>query len=222
MGAAQALANSPWGTGALVEKVLGGGGGITPPVSTSAVTAPPPAPPQGPNRDVIGILNAGNRMFGLGELPQTLAPPRLPAQPGSVPPPSTPATIPLQGKGSIKGAKAVNIAHAALGIPYVWGGESTKGFDCSGLLQYAWKRVGVAIPRTTYDQWKVGTPVAANQLQSGDAVFFKGSDSKNGLPGHVGIYIGDGKFIEAPHTGANVRISNLAGRTDYMGARRYS
>jgi len=52
-------------------------------------------------------------------------------------------------------------------------------------------------------------------------VFFKGSDSKGGLPGHVGIYIGGGKFIEAPHTGSNVRISSLAGRTDFVGARRY-
>lgn len=121
---------------------------------------------------------------------------------------------------------AVKAAEAYVGTPYVWGGASPKGFDCSGLLQYVWGKQGVTIPRTTYDQFQTGKPVSQAQLRAGDAVFFKGSDSKtvNGqvLPGHVGMYIGNGKFVEAPHTGASVEISNLAGRTDYMGARRYA
>jgi cell wall-associated NlpC family hydrolase len=117
--------------------------------------------------------------------------------------------------------RAVALAKKAIGTPYVWGGESKSGFDCSGLLQYVWGKNGVNIPRTTYDQFKTGKAVAPNALRAGDAVFFKGSDSKNGLPGHVGIYIGNGKFIEAPHTGASVQISTLAGYPGYMGARRY-
>lgn len=108
-----------------------------------------------------------------------------------------------------------------IGTPYVWGGASPKGFDCSGLLQWAAHQAGINIGRTTYQQWGEGRAVAENQLQSGDAVFFRGSDSRGGLPGHVGIYIGHGEFIEAPHTGARVRVSRLAGYPGYMGARRY-
>jgi cell wall-associated NlpC family hydrolase len=117
--------------------------------------------------------------------------------------------------------KALNIVREAIGTPYVWGGSKPGGFDCSGLLQYAWAKAGVKIPRTTYDQFKTGQQVGRGQLKRGDAVFFRGSDSKGGLPGHVGMYIGGGKFIEAPRTGSKVHVSTLAGRTDYMGARRY-
>lgn len=115
----------------------------------------------------------------------------------------------------------VKLAEHYLGTPYVWGGTTPKGFDCSGLLQFLYKTEGINIPRTTYDQFQTGQVVKRGQLRAGDAVFFKGSDSKNGLPGHVGIYIGGGRFIEAPHSGAVVRIAKLAGRSDYMGARRY-
>ena len=121
---------------------------------------------------------------------------------------------------------AVKLAESFIGTPYKWGGSRPGGFDCSGLLQYVWGKEGVGIPRTTYQQFAAGRPVGPNQLQPGDAVFFKGSDSmvQGGrvLPGHVGMYIGGGKFIEAPHTGSTVHISTLAGRTDYMGARRFA
>lgn len=130
---------------------------------------------------------------------------------------------------SPSGQAAVNgilgAAKQYLGTPYLWGGESPKGFDCSGLAQYLYAQEGVAIPRTTYDQFQAGLQVPRSQLEAGDLVFFAGSDSKvvNGvtLPGHVGIYIGDGKFIEAPHTGSVVQVSNLSGYRGYMGARRY-
>ena len=221
--AAQALAASPWGTGNLVLKVLG-----SPQGASGGLPGVSPQSSSGLNPNLLGILNQGNQMFGLPQLPSSLlssAPSRqqtLLGQPiqGSVASPSRAPAPP-----SVKGKRAVNLASHLLGIPYVWGGESLKGFDCSGLLQYVWAKQGVSIPRTTYDQFTQGKAVAANQLQPGDAVFFKGSDSqvRNGqvLPGHVGIYLGAGKFIEAPHTGANVRISTLAGRTDFMGARRF-
>jgi cell wall-associated NlpC family hydrolase len=118
-------------------------------------------------------------------------------------------------------SSVVAAAEKFLGTPYKWGGTKPGGFDCSGLLQYVMAEHGVHIPRTTYDQFQTGTKVNPAHLQPGDAVFFNGSDAKNGLPGHVGMYIGGGKFIEAPHTGAVVRISNLQGRTDFVGARRY-
>lgn len=139
----------------------------------------------------------------------------------SVMPPSVLPTI-EGARGTVRDQRALSLVKEFLGTPYVWGGESPKGFDCSGLLQYVWAKQGVSIPRTTYEQWQAGTPVPKTMLRPGDAVFFTGSDPKNGLPGHVGIYIGGGRFIEAPHTGSVVRISTLAGRKDYVGARRYA
>lgn len=123
--------------------------------------------------------------------------------------------------GSSRDQKAVALIKEYLGTPYVWGGSKPGGFDCSGLLQYVWSKEGVSIPRTSFEQFLTGRSIPKSNLRVGDAVFFKGSDSQNGLPGHVGMYIGGGKFVEAPHTGATVRISALAGRTDYVGARRF-
>lgn len=117
--------------------------------------------------------------------------------------------------------RIVQLAHEYLGTPYVWGGESPKGFDCSGFAQFLYSKVGVAIPRTTYTQWQTGRAVSQKNLRPGDLVFFKGSDSRGGLPGHVGIYIGDGMMIDAPHTGSSVRVESVFNFGGYMGARRY-
>ena len=128
--------------------------------------------------------------------------------------------IKIQGKVSAADRTAVQTIQEYLGTPYHWGGSNPKsGFDCSGLLQYVWGKAGVQIPRTTYQQWRVGKPVSMQGLRPGDAVFFE--PSKQG-PGHVGMYIGGGKFIEAPHTGADVRISKLKGYPGFVGARRFA
>ena len=120
-------------------------------------------------------------------------------------------------------AQAVRLAQKYIGVKYTWGGTTQRtGFDCSGLVQHVWAALGVKIPRTTYAQWDAGTPVATNDLKPGDEVFFTGADPMNGKPGHEGLYIGGGKFIEAPGSGMHVRISNLAGRNDYVGARRFA
>ena len=136
---------------------------------------------------------------------------------------SAPKNLSASGKRAVQGI--LNLTSEYLGTPYAWGGESPTGFDCSGLAQYVYAKEGIQIPRTTYDQFQSGLSVPRGQLQAGDLVFFNGSDAKtvNGvtLPGHVGIYIGGGKFVEAPHTGDVVKISNLAGYPGYMGARRY-
>ncbi len=103
-----------------------------------------------------------------------------------------------------------------LGTPYVWGGASPGGFDCSGLVAYAYSQVGVSLPHYTGAQWNVGVGVSRSDLQPGDLVFF------NGL-GHVGIYIGGGQFIHAPHSGDVVKISSLSESwyaATYVGARR--
>ena len=113
----------------------------------------------------------------------------------------------------------VSIALQYLGIPYKWGGAApTTGFDCSGLVQYVYAQVGISLPHYTVSQWNFSgaVPVPKNQLQPGDLVFFNGLD-------HVGIYIGYGDFIDAPHTGANVEIDSLSEgwfASRYDGARR--
>jgi cell wall-associated NlpC family hydrolase len=121
---------------------------------------------------------------------------------------------------------AVKLAEHYLGTPYVYGGDKPGGFDCSGLLQFVWAKNGVHIPRTTYQQWSYGKEVGLHQLQPGDAVFFRGSDPmmQGGkvLPGHVAMYIGNGKVIQAPHTGADVQISSLDAMGPIMGARSFT
>lgn len=116
--------------------------------------------------------------------------------------------------------KIVTIAQSQLGIPYQWGGESPgKDFDCSGLVQWVYKEGGVALPRTAQQQYDATAKVSANTpLQPGDLLFF-GSGAK-GIT-HVGIYIGNNQMIDAPHTGADVRIdANPQGWADYVGATR--
>ena len=111
----------------------------------------------------------------------------------------------------------VSIALQYLGVPYVWGGASPSGFDCSGLTMYAYAKVGVYLPHNAAMQYGMGTPVARSQLAPGDLVFF------NGLS-HVGMYIGGGRFVHAPHTGDVVKISSLSEywySATYVGARRY-
>lgn len=107
-----------------------------------------------------------------------------------------------------------------LGLKYVWGGASlTKGADCSGFTQQIYKKFGVSLPHHASDQAKMGTKITSKKnLQAGDLVFF---GSKNNIT-HVGIYGGDGKFIESPHTGASVRVSKLSSRKDFVSGSRFS
>jgi cell wall-associated NlpC family hydrolase len=109
----------------------------------------------------------------------------------------------------------VGIAMQYLGTPYVYGGASPSGFDCSGFVMYVFAQVGVSLPHNAAAQYGYGMPVSRDQLQAGDLVFF------NGL-GHVGIYIGGGSFIQSPHTGDVVKISSLSGwySSTWVGARR--
>jgi cell wall-associated NlpC family hydrolase len=109
----------------------------------------------------------------------------------------------------------VGVAMNYLGVPYVWGGASPSGFDCSGFVMYVFAQVGVSLPHNAAMQYSYGSPVSRENLQPGDLVFF------NGL-GHVGIYIGGNQFIHAPHTGDVVKISALTDwyASTYVGARR--
>jgi len=110
----------------------------------------------------------------------------------------------------------VGIAMRYLGTPYVWGGASPGGFDCSGFVMYVYGQVGVSLPHNAAMQYGYGTPISRSDLQAGDLVFFDGL-------GHVGIYIGGGSFIHSPHTGDVVKISSLSDSwyaSTYVGARR--
>jgi len=113
------------------------------------------------------------------------------------------------------GQRVVQYAKHFLGTPYVYGGSSPGGFDCSGFARYVYAHFGVTLPHSSYAQFSDGRGVRRGSLRPGDLVFF---DSV----GHVGIYIGNGRFIHAPHTGLRVRIETFAGwySARFSGARR--
>ena len=143
----------------------------------------------------------------------------LAAQPtapiGAVPAPAGYLATPPTGDSS-KGVQAVAIVMQYLGIPYVWGGASPSGFDCSGLTMYVYAQLGISLPHYAASQYGMGVAVGRDQLQSGDLVFFRGL-------GHMGMYIGGGNFIHAPHTGDVVKISSLSDSyytANWVGARR--
>lgn len=143
---------------------------------------------------------------------------------GGLPPGAHPAAptathrAPAQNGGPYTVA---DTARSAVGVPYRWGGDSpSKGFDCSGLVYWAFARHGVQLPRPSWAQIRAGTPVGRNELQPGDLVFFK---TVRGNAYHVGIYVGGGRFVHSPRSGQSVRLSDMSEgywRKHYAAARR--
>ncbi|MCL2729141.1 MAG: NlpC/P60 family protein [Actinomycetia bacterium] len=146
------------------------------------------------------------------------------SQYGPIPPGTVPAgyTIPADAPEAVK--TAITWAMHQLGTPYQWGGLCTDSHgpdpmgrcDCSSLVQQSYRAAGILLPRTTYTQVKAGVPVPLNALRPGDLLFSEGSPAQ---PEHVGIYLGAGLVIAAPHTGAVVRIEPIA-QWDVLAARR--
>jgi peptidoglycan DL-endopeptidase CwlO len=150
---------------------------------------------------------------------------RQAAEQAAAPPPPSPGSGSTGGGGAgfpapppagSVGEQAVAIAERELGVPYVWGGASPAGFDCSGLTMWVYAQLGIHLDHFTGSQWNAGPHVPRADLEPGDLVFFEPDI------GHVGIYIGNNLFIHAPHTGTVVQISSLTGwyAAEYQGAVR--
>ena len=108
-----------------------------------------------------------------------------------------------------QGEQAAIVAVRQVGVPYSYGGTTTRGFDCSGLVQYAWFKAGKQIPRTTSQQWRQLSPIRSRDMREGDLLFFR----IDGQISHVGMYLGDRRFVHAPSSGREVTIASLD--TDY-------
>jgi cell wall-associated NlpC family hydrolase len=107
------------------------------------------------------------------------------------------------------------IALREVGTPYRWGGESPGGFDCSGLVRWSYRRIGIDLPHSSYALFEVGRQVSREHIRPGDVLFFSGL-------GHVGIYVGRGRMVHAPYSGTDVEVIPLAGwyGSRLVGARR--
>jgi murein DD-endopeptidase len=139
------------------------------------------------------------------------APKRVFRQPDLVeerPPPSAPRPAGTPTAALQKGLEVANLAQAQLGRPYRWGGNlPQRGFDCSGLVQWTYQSVGVDLPRVVREQVRVGRSVDPQRLHPGDLVFFNLTGDR---ASHVGIYVGEGRFVHAPRTGQPVRTDELS------------
>ena len=121
------------------------------------------------------------------------------------PPASTAAHAPFPAAPKpTLGQRAAAIAVKEVGVPYRWGGASPSGFDCSGLVYWAYRRLGVQLPHSSYALYDEGRRIAPSRMKAGDLLFFSGL-------GHVGIYIGRGRMVHAPHSGTRVQVVRLRG-----------
>ena len=163
----------------------------------SVAAAAPAATPTSSFSQALSVQSASLA----STLPPT-ATPALALAPALAPAPST-AVAPNAPSGST-GQQVVALAKQHLGTPYVWGGESPGGFDCSGLMQWAYGQVGIDLPRVSRDQAKVGRAVSPADARPGDLVFFE-----RGKVDHIGMYAGEGKWVVAPKAGDVVKIQNV-------------
>ncbi|MFF0226308.1 C40 family peptidase [Streptomyces sp. NPDC004629] len=129
-------------------------------------------------------------------------------------PASKPATKPATtGKSGTTGTsaveRAVDYALAQLGKPYIWGGNGPAGYDCSGLVQQAYQRAGISLPRVAAAQYGAVTKIGAGSLRRGDLLFWSSNKRQSGI-GHVAVYLGDGRYVEAPRPGRTIRVSVLS------------
>lgn len=200
-------ASSGYGGGANLRKTYSLVSGQPVAATTAGLAAPTSAldrAPQASTGITMQEAAAGRalRIANAGTQAQAITQARMPLKVQADPSVATGGVAPTA-------AGVVGEAEKYLGTKYTWGGATpATGFDCSGFLQYVWGQKGVTIPRTTQQQVKAGTQVATSNLMPGDAIFF--NIPGEGPNSHVGMYIGHGQFIQAPHTGDVVKISNLS------------
>ena len=165
-----------------------------------------------PVKDVDGNEASAVRTIEAVQVNQSLKPNNNKTQPVKV------ATTSKQQVSRSASSELVNNALSLQGVPYVYGGTSTKGFDCSGYTQYVFKGSGSSLPRTSYEQYKSGASVTRENLEMGDLVFFT---TYSAGASHVGIYIGGGSFIHASNSGVRkTTLSDSYYADRYVGARR--
>src|SRR4051794_39690378 len=158
---------------------------------------------------LVGMARAAHPTTDTGQAAVVLGLPQLPAAQASLP--GVPTLLPRQAFPNIPtntlGGQAVALAYQFLGVPYVWGGSTPAGFDCSGLTMYVYGQLGIKLGHYTGFQYYEGRRVPRDQLEPGDLLFFHANSA--GVPQHEGMYIGNGSFIHAPHTGDVVRTASL-------------
>lgn len=145
---------------------------------------------------IYHIFLTGGLVLAAGcSSPGPVAPGNAPLSPGR----AVPQAIDAYGN------RAAEIALRQVGVPYRYGGASSNGFDCSGLVHYSYARAGKGVPRTTAGLWQGARPISYDELQTGDVLFFR----IEGKMSHVGLYVGNGRFVHAPASGQRVSVDSL-------------
>lgn len=156
---------------------------------------------QHPSHTPFCRLAALTACAGLLLLAGCTAPPQAPDQAARAP---VPAPLPAPVLDPLR-AQVIFTAMQMVGVPYLWGGSTPAGFDCSGLVQYAYSNAGLRLPRTAADQFAAATPLTIEDAVAGDLLFFNDRSRTS----HVAIYLGDGRFVHAPNGGNSVSLDDL-------------
>lgn len=205
---------------------FGGGGSalLPPPASLGAQQPPGASQRRGLDPALASVFASNAALLGVPSPDPSLLTEPAPRQKlGRLDTPdgALPVVKDFGGRTTPRAQKVLKLAQQYLGTPYVWGGEKPGGFDCSGLVQYLWQRQGVKVPRTSQEQFKVGRKInSLAGLRPGDSVFFHDT---GGGPTHMGLFIGNGQFLHAPHTGDVVKISRITDpyyKQSFAGGRR--
>lgn len=221
----------------LGDSASGGLGALGAPTGTTPQAAPGPiglestvpqadtgptaiAAPQTQSINALGLTDGAPSPLGLGGSEAAAA--FMPTIP-NMGAPGDPVSG-LQGSASGAGgdwrSKVTSIARGLAGIPYVWGGTTTQGFDCSGFVQYVYKQMGVNLPRISYQQANYGQHIALADLKPGDLVAWDLS-SRNPGADHIAIFLGNGLIMEAPRPGMSVQISSIYDQAQAWGVRMF-